>query len=61
MKWCEGYVGISCIDGSCPMTGVEEWDIDVVRSCRECFRYRGCSDCYFQNREECIVKGGKDT
>lgn len=48
IKRCPEYIGVSCIDGSCPKANQEEYEeygIPVVRSCFECSYYRGCADC----------------
>lgn len=45
-KYCERYVGISCVDGSCPC-------IDEVLDCENCYHYEGCFDCYFCGTEYC--------
>ena len=60
---CEAYCGLSCIDGSCPVANREEYaerGYDVVYDCDECYRYRGCEDCYFEGTEDCpeFKKGG---
>lgn len=45
---CKNYVGISCIDGSCPC-------IDTVLHCENCFYYGGCDDCYFFGTVYCEI------
>ncbi len=62
MKVCKGYVGVSCIDGTCPRANAEEYferDMDVVKNCNECHYYKGCEDCYFfsEHTEYCVGKG----
>ncbi len=55
-KRCKGYVGVACVDGTCPMAREEEYEeccIPVVRSCRECGLYRGCEDCALADTEYC--------
>lgn len=55
-KICKSYVGLACIDGTCPMAKQDEYEehcIPVVRSCKECHFYIGCEDCYFQGTEKC--------
>lgn len=54
MKRCKEYVGVACIDGTCPKANMEEYmerDYPVVKNCRDCHFYRGCEDCYFAGRE----------
>lgn len=58
MKYCSSYVGVSCIDGSCPVANAEEYeerDYDVPRGCRDCGRYKGCEDCYFSSPENAAM------
>lgn len=43
---CKNYVGISCVDGSCPY-------IDIPLDCENCYRYRGCEDCALRDTEYC--------
>lgn len=45
---CPNYVGISCVNGSCPKANIEmyeEYGIPCVHSCKECTYYKGCEDC----------------
>lgn len=63
MKFCPSYVGLSCVDGSCPLALQEEYvDIyedagyPVIKNCKECHRYFGCDDCVFLNDEEYCPK-----
>lgn len=61
---CESYVGVACIDGSCPVANSEEYEercIPVVKSCKDCHCYRGCEDCYFDGTEHCIKTHEKDS
>lgn len=56
MTICPDYCGVSCIDGSCPRALRDEYaerGYDVVHSCTECPRYKGCEDCYFCENPEC--------
>lgn len=55
-KICNGYVGTSCVDGSCPKANWEEYierDIPAVRTCDQCYYYYGCKDCAMQGTEYC--------
>ena len=59
-KRCRGYVGLACIDGSCPMANAEEYEergMDVVKSCKDCHYYDGCNDCAFADTEYCLQPG----
>lgn len=58
MKYCKSYCGVCCIDGTCPKANEEEYSergCDVPKSCKECYRYKGCEDCYFADTEMCIM------
>ena len=47
-EYCPNYVGVACIDGSCPIANQEEFAercMPVVRSCSDCGYYEGCADC----------------
>lgn len=53
------YVGLRCIDGTCPMAWAEEYEergMDVVRSCRDCPEIPSCASCYFQGDDTCERK-----
>lgn len=53
---CPGYVGISCVDGSCPVANQDEYEergIPLVKTCEDCFMYRGCDDCGLKGTECC--------
>ena len=59
MKRCKGYCGVSCIDGFCPVARQDEYaerDYDIVHNCNECHYYRGCEDCYFNDKPEYCSK-----
>lgn len=56
MKRCKGYVGVACVDGSCPKALKEDYercDMDVISDCEDCFYYKGCEDCCFNGSEYC--------
>lgn len=56
MEYCKGYVGIACVDGSCPMIDRDEYGgycVPVVTDCCECALYRGCEDCACAGTEYC--------
>jgi len=53
---CMEYVGVACVDGTCPKANREEYEercIPVVRDCRECHYYKGCEDCALYGTEYC--------
>ena len=61
-KRCQNYVGVACVDGSCPMAWQEEYEercIPVIHNCQECHYYRGCEDCALFDTEDCD-KGGSE-
>lgn len=56
---CRGYVGVACVDGTCPKANIEEYIeycIPVIWSCIECHFYKGCEDCMFGKTEYCDFK-----
>ena len=57
---CKNYVGVACVDGSCPMANMEEYEercMPVVRKCEDCFYYEGCEDCALDGTEYCDKEG----
>lgn len=53
---CKSYVGLACVDGSCPKIDHDEFGgyiRPIVNSCCECGLYYGCEDCYFEGTSEC--------
>ena len=59
MKRCKRYVGVSCVNGSCPVALKDEHIercMDIIKSCDECYYYKGCEDCGLANAEDCINK-----
>lgn len=56
MERCKCYVGVACVDGSCPIANrdkYEEYDIPVGWDCDECHYYSGCKDCALFGTEYC--------
>ena len=56
IEYCKSYVGVSCVDGSCPMANTEgfmERGCGIVNNCSECGYYHGCEDCAFNGVSEC--------
>lgn len=62
--YCNGYCGISCVDGSCPKANREEYaerGMPVTYSCEDCIYYKGCVDCVFFGTELCVkAENGKE-
>lgn len=57
-KMCADYVGITCIDGTCPKANIDEYmerDYDVVRECYDCSHYYGCEECYWYRDDQCKI------
>ena len=65
MEQCKQYVGVACVDGSCPMALSEEYEergMDVPKSCKDCWRYKGCEDCALSGTEYCgKTEGGVES
>lgn len=56
MERCRDYVGLACVDGSCPMASIDEYEAycsPIIDSCEECGLYKGCKDCAIANTEHC--------
>lgn len=56
MKQCKSYVGLACVDGSCPTANRKEYEercIPVIGSCKDCWLYKGCEDCALHGTEHC--------
>lgn len=63
MKKCKRYVGVSCVNGSCPMALREEYEercMDVINSCEDCPYYKGCEDCGLSGTPDCIKEDKAD-
>lgn len=53
---CGNYVGVACVDGSCPIANMDiyqEYGMDVIRRCEDCMYYKGCRDCALYGTEYC--------
>lgn len=64
-KICPAYLGLACIDGSCPIANRDEYaerGYYIVSDCSQCNFYKGCEDCYFAGTKDCLKfeKGGVD-
>lgn len=54
-RTCPNYLGVACIDSSCPIANADEYaerGYPVVHSCDECHYVEGCTDCYWADRED---------
>ena len=59
-KRCKSYVGVACVNGTCPIALRDEYieyGIPVVWKCEDCHKYEGCKDCALEGTEYCD-KGG---
>lgn len=59
MKRCDDYVGVACVDGTCPKANADEYAercMDVIANCKDCFYYKGCEDCALYGTEYCPNK-----
>lgn len=57
MRRCTDYVGVACVNGSCPIANMEEYaerGMDVITNCNECSFYKGCDDCAMAGTEYCL-------
>lgn len=55
-KRCKRYVGVSCVDGACPVANREAYEevcIPTIKNCKDCFCYKGCEDCALRGTEYC--------
>lgn len=53
---CKEYVGVACVDGSCPIARMEEYEergVPIVENCQDCIYYKGCVDCDLKDTEYC--------
>jgi hypothetical protein len=45
IKYCDKYVGVRCVDGTCPITLANEYPeiygYDMC-TCEDCYAYKGC-------------------
>lgn len=54
--YCKSYVGVSCVDGSCPIALREEYEeacMPVLYKCEDCWMYKGCEDCALEGTKYC--------
>lgn len=60
---CKSYCGVACVDGTCPIANMEEYEergYDITHNCNECWYYKGCDDCCLDNLSEYCPKYDKD-
>lgn len=56
IKRCGNYVGLACVDGSCPIANADAYAsrcMDMIIRCEECFYYKGCEDCALDGTAYC--------
>lgn len=61
MRYCTDYVGLSCVDGSCPIANADEYEergMDVIKKCKDCFYHKGCKDCALAGTNLCRERTG---
>lgn len=57
MKICKSYVGVACVDGTCPQANREEYEercMPLINNCKDCFYYKGCEDCALDGTDFCV-------
>ena len=52
MATCPDYVGLACVDGSCPVA-CADYVAPGIDYCAECYFYEGCTDCALADTEYC--------
>lgn len=62
-KRCKNYVGVACVDGSCPVANYRYFmgkgmpeiakAFADAGNCTDCLYYRGCEDCALADTEYC--------
>lgn len=63
MERCKRYLGVSCIDGNCPVALMEEYGervMPIVDNCDDCHLYGGCDDCAWDGTRHCPHSRGAD-
>ena len=51
MERCLNYVGLACVDGTCPIANSERYL--TIDYCNKCLYYKGCEDCALAGTEHC--------
>jgi hypothetical protein len=56
-KGCRGYVGVTCVNGTCPKAIKEEYEEQSrsVLKCDQCFFNKGCVDCALADTKYCMI------
>lgn len=58
-QYCDKYVGVTCVDGNCPITLANEYPEIYANDmiiCEDCYAYKGCEDCMFMLDVGCVQK-----
>lgn len=57
---CGSYVGVTCVNGSCPNALADEYPEYGYEhcTCEECGYYKGCEDCALAGTPHCERSGG---
>ena len=53
---CNSYVGVTCVNGNCPLAFSDEYaerGIPLPRDCVDCYYNKGCEDCALSGTEYC--------
>ena len=61
-KMCKSYCCVTCFTGNCPIALYYE-DFTIFErkpTCENCFYYKGCEDCIFENTDMCEKAGDKN-
>lgn len=54
---CKNYVGVTCVNGGCPMALAEEYAeccMPIIRDCEDYPFNNGCEDCALSETEYCV-------
>lgn len=64
MLYCAYYVGLACIDQSCPKANQDIYEnscMDSTETCEDCPYYEGCKDCTLFGTSYCPEQNGRRT
>lgn len=53
---CKNYVGVSCVDGNCPIAKKDDYfevHIPLYKDCMNCYMNKGCEDCALYGTQYC--------
>lgn len=59
MAVCNRYVGVACVDGTCPKSNVDEYEercMPIIDKCSDCWYYLGCEDCAWCDTVYCVQR-----